>query len=125
MNRRNQQRFNAKPLRRQSRRRVADRVGPSPANEISGFDGLSPSDVALIQKGFNPAMATAKDGKPTRFLRMPEVERRTGYGRRHIYRMIAEGQFPKSRRRSHRIAVWYETEVEAWQLERIVADLLS
>lgn len=66
-----------------------------------------------------------RDGKPPRFLRMPEVEKRTGLGKRHIYRLIAAGDFPKQHRHSHRVAVWYETEIDEWQLDRIVADLLA
>jgi prophage regulatory protein len=51
-----------------------------------------------------------------RFLRRPEVERITGLRTTAIYKLIAEGLFPKSRRYiGARGVFWLEHEVVAWQ----------
>lgn len=104
---------------------MADREGVPLANENRHLQRLSGPGAALIDKGVFPALAKPRDGRPPRFMRMTEVCRRTGYGPRQIYRMIAEGRFPKGHRQSHKVAVWYETDVDAWQTERMIADLLS
>ena len=64
-----------------------------------------------------------------RLIRLPEVLRRTGYGRTSIYRKMSEGTFPKclklsgpskdpSKFDSSAIA-WIEEEVEKWVEDRI------
>lgn len=104
---------------------MADREGVPLARQNKDLGGLSVPDAALTVKGVFPALAKGRDGGPPRFLRLPEVCCRTGYSGRQIYRMIAEGRFPKGYRRSHKVAVWYESDVDKWQLDRMVEDLLS
>ncbi|MDP5210025.1 AlpA family transcriptional regulator [Microbulbifer sp. 2205BS26-8] len=51
---------------------------------------------------------------PRRILRLPEVERLTGYKRSSIYRMAKEGQFPQQKRIGPRAVGWDSQEVETW-----------
>ena len=65
----------------------------------------------------------------TRFIRLPEVLTRTGYGRTSIYRKMEEGSFPRSIKLGgpledpeafdSRAIAWIEDEVEQWIESRI------
>ena len=60
----------------------------------------------------------------TRFIRLPEVLNRTGYGRTSIYRKMEEGTFPRSVKLGgpledpeafdSRAVAWIEDEVDQW-----------
>ena len=64
-----------------------------------------------------------------RFIRLPEVLSRTGYGRTSIYRKMEDGSFPKSIKLGgplenpsafdSRAIAWIEDEVEQWMATRI------
>ena len=64
-----------------------------------------------------------------RFIRLPEVLSRTGYGRTTIYRKMEDGSFPSSvklggppidpRVFDSRAVAWIEDEVEQWIESRI------
>ena len=64
-----------------------------------------------------------------RFIRLPEVLSRTGYGRTTIYRKMEDGSFPKSLKLGgppidpnvfdSRAIAWIEDEVEQWMESRI------
>ena len=64
-----------------------------------------------------------------RFIRLPEVKRRTGYGRTSIYRKMKDGSFPKSIKLGGppiapsefdcRAVAWIEDEVDQWIESRI------
>ena len=64
-----------------------------------------------------------------RFIRLPEVLSRTGYGRTSIYRKMEEGSFPRSVKLGGpledsnafdcRAVAWIEDEVEQWIEYRI------
>ena len=64
-----------------------------------------------------------------RFIRLPEVLSRTGYGRTTIYRKMEDGDFPKSVKLGgppkdpnafdSRAIAWIEDEVEQWMESRI------
>ena len=64
-----------------------------------------------------------------RFIRLPEVLSRTGYGRTSIYRKMEDGSFPKSLKLGgppkdpsvfdSRGVAWIEDEVEQWIESRI------
>ena len=56
---------------------------------------------------------------PTRFLRLPEVQARTGLSRSTIYVRLAQGLFPRPVSIGSRAVGWIETEIEAWMRERI------
>ena len=61
-----------------------------------------------------------KRTKPgTRFLRISEVEARTGLSRSTIYEWSADGRFPPPVRLSDRAVRWVEAEVEAWMTDRV------
>lgn len=49
-----------------------------------------------------------------RLLRLVEVRRLTGLSKTTIYRLAAEGRFPKPMRLGWRIAAWSAAEVDAW-----------
>ncbi len=65
-----------------------------------------------------------------RFIRLPEVLTRTGYGRTTIYRKMEDGSFPSSVKLDgrppknpeafdSRAIAWIEDEVEQWMATRI------
>ena len=64
-----------------------------------------------------------------RFIRLPEVLSRTGYGRTTIYRKMEDGSFPRSLKLDgppkdpeafdSRAVAWIEDEVEQWIESRI------
>ena len=71
---------------------------------------------------------TRTNTKP-RLIRLPEVLRRTGYGRTSIYRKMSEGTFPKCLKLGSpykdptkfdcRAIAWIEDEVDQWVISRI------
>ena len=56
---------------------------------------------------------------PTRFLRLPEVQGRTGLSRSTIYVRLAQGRFPRPVSLGARAVGWVEAEVDGWIRERI------
>jgi prophage regulatory protein len=48
------------------------------------------------------------------FLRLPQIMEQTAMSRSEIYSQIQAGKFPKQYRRSHKITVWFKSEVDAW-----------
>ena len=64
-----------------------------------------------------------------RFIRLPEVLNRTGFGRTSIYRKMEEGSFPRSVKLGgpledpevfdSRAIAWIEYEVDQWMESRI------
>ena len=58
-------------------------------------------------------------GNPKKFLRLPDVMDRTGYGRSTIYEMIGAGKFPAPVHLGPRAVAWLESEVETWMQDRI------
>ena len=74
--------------------------------------------------------SNSKINKPKlRFIRLPEVLTRTGYGRTTIYRKMEDGSFPRSVKLGgppidpnvfdSRAIAWIEDEVEQWIESRI------
>ncbi len=69
------------------------------------------------------------NGPKHRFIRLPEVMSRTGYGRTSIYRKMEDGSFPKSLKLGgppkdpnefdSRAIAWIEEEVDQWVESRI------
>jgi prophage regulatory protein len=55
----------------------------------------------------------------TNFIRRREVHRRTSLSDAQIYRLEAEGKFPKRVKLSQRAVGWIESEVDAWIEARI------
>ena len=49
-----------------------------------------------------------------RFLRLPEVVRKTGLSRSELYRRVKVQKFPKSIRIGARMVAWLESDVDRW-----------
>lgn len=47
-------------------------------------------------------------------IRLPEVQRRTGYSKAWIYRLISEGRFPASVKIGTRAIAFVESEIDEW-----------
>jgi len=62
-----------------------------------------------------------KPKKPTRILRLREVERRTGRSRSNIYALAAQGRFPKPVKLGPGASGWIEEEIEEHISELIAA----
>ena len=60
-------------------------------------------------------------GPPTRFLRMSQVQARTGLSRTTIRRWVKQGLFPPPIRLGERVLGWIEAEVDQWIRDRIAA----
>ena len=56
---------------------------------------------------------------PIRFLRLPEVQQRTGLSRSTIYVRLSQGRFPQPVSLGARAVGWIESEIEEWMRERI------
>jgi prophage regulatory protein len=54
-----------------------------------------------------------------RIMRLKEVMDTTGLGRSYIYKLIADGVFPKPVPLGARATGWVSDEVESWILERL------
>ena len=50
----------------------------------------------------------------TRLIRLPEVLKRTGFGKAWIYRLISEGRFPAPVKIGVRVVAFVESEVDEW-----------
>ncbi|ERT11895.1 AlpA family transcriptional regulator [Photorhabdus temperata] len=53
------------------------------------------------------------------FIRLPEVQRRTGYSKAWIYRLIADDKFPKQVKIGTRSVAFVESEIDSWIDQRI------
>jgi prophage regulatory protein len=53
-------------------------------------------------------------------IRLPEVQRRTGYSKAWIYRLLKESRFPKSVKIGSRAIAFVESEIDEWINQRIV-----
>lgn len=56
-------------------------------------------------------------------LRLPEVMEATGLGKTTIYRLMANGQFPKQIKLSQMVVAWPESVISEWLEERRKASL--
>ncbi|BET96579.1 helix-turn-helix transcriptional regulator [Xenorhabdus taiwanensis] len=62
-----------------------------------------------------PTMTTSKES----LIRLPEVQRRTGYSKAWIYRLIKEEKFPKQVKIGPRSVAFVESEIDGWVDQRI------
>ncbi|OTA14385.1 dipicolinate synthase [Xenorhabdus vietnamensis] len=62
-----------------------------------------------------PTMTTSKES----LIRLPEVQRRTGYSKAWIYRLIKEDKFPKQVKIGPRSVAFVESEIDGWVDQRI------
>lgn len=72
-----------------------------------GADLIKPDTGRPI--GVLPAMQ-----QDERIIRLKTVLARTGLSRSTVYRMIANGSFPRQRRIGIQATGWYQSEVEEW-----------
>ncbi|MEI4264298.1 AlpA family phage regulatory protein [Roseovarius sp. D0-M9] len=56
-----------------------------------------------------------------RMLRRHEVEHQTGFSRAHIYRLMAQDEFPRPYRLSARAVGWKQSEISNWLVSRNTA----
>lgn len=54
-------------------------------------------------------------------LRLPEVERRTGLRRAHLYQLVRSGRFPRPLKIGDRASAWRASEIVAWIASRVAA----
>ncbi|MBD1229010.1 helix-turn-helix transcriptional regulator [Xenorhabdus griffiniae] len=52
-------------------------------------------------------------------IRLPEVQRRTGYSKAWIYKLIRNGEFPKQVKLGSRSVAFIESEIDNWIAKRI------
>jgi len=64
-------------------------------------------------------VATGKSERPTRLIRIREVQHRVGLGRSTIYRWMAQGKFPKPVQIGSYSVAWKENDIEQWISRRI------
>lgn len=62
-----------------------------------------------------PTVTTLKEN----LIRLPEVQRRTGYGKAWVYVLIARNKFPKPVKIGTRSIAFVESEVDAWVANKI------
>ncbi|MEX0447647.1 helix-turn-helix transcriptional regulator [Xenorhabdus sp. SGI246] len=62
-----------------------------------------------------PTITTSKES----LIRLPEVQRRTGYSKAWIYRLIKEDKFPKQVKIGPRSVAFVESEIDSWVDQRI------
>ncbi|CDH00517.1 AlpA family transcriptional regulator [Xenorhabdus bovienii] len=62
-----------------------------------------------------PTITTPKES----LIRLPEVQRRTGYSKAWIYRLIKEDKFPKQVKIGPRSVAFVESEIDGWVDQRI------
>lgn len=56
-----------------------------------------------------------------RFMRLSEVCRRVGLPKSTLYKLMADGDFPRQVKPTPRTSAWLEEEIDGWQMERIAA----
>ncbi|MCP9269647.1 AlpA family transcriptional regulator [Xenorhabdus sp. XENO-1] len=61
----------------------------------------------------------------TNFIRLPEVQRRTGYSKAWIYKLISGGEFPKQVKIGSRSVAFIEAEIDNWIAQRIAASRVA
>ncbi len=54
-----------------------------------------------------------------KFLKLAEVQAATGLSKSTVYRLGAQGKFPKPVKLDERASAWIEAEIEEWQRRRI------
>ncbi|WIJ48711.1 helix-turn-helix transcriptional regulator [Enterobacter roggenkampii] len=59
--------------------------------------------------------------KHPKLIRLPEVKRRTGFGKTWIYTLIRAGKFPKQVKTGLRSIAFIESEIDEW-IYKIISD---
>ena len=58
-----------------------------------------------------------------KFLRIGDLQEKIGLSRSQIYKLIADGDFPKQNKIGERISVWEGSKVEEWMVLKINLDV--
>ncbi|WP_421505010.1 helix-turn-helix transcriptional regulator [Erwinia rhapontici] len=66
-------------------------------------------------------MVQNKTDKHPKLIRLPEVIRKTGFGKTWIYTLIKAGRFPSQVKTGLRSIAFIESEIDAW-IEKIISD---
>lgn len=59
-------------------------------------------------------MTPGEPERPTRLIRIREVQHRVGLGRSTIYRWMAQGKFPKPLQLGGYSVAWLEDDIDEW-----------
>ena len=59
------------------------------------------------------------DTTTNRFLRLPDVIAQSGLSRSSIYKLMAEGLFPRNKKLGDRISVWLSSDIDNWKQSQI------
>ena len=54
-----------------------------------------------------------------KFLRISDLKEKVRLSRSQIYKLIADGDFPKQGKLGERISVWSESEIEEWMRRKV------
>ncbi len=54
-----------------------------------------------------------------RFVRLPEVMRMSGLSKPSVYRLMAEGEFPRPVKIGLRSVAWPKSDIDQWMAERL------
>lgn len=57
-----------------------------------------------------------------RFIRLPEVMRRTGLSKITVYRMELGGRFPRRRKIGTHAVAWVQAEIDEWCAKRVAGE---
>ena len=90
-----------------------------PSRRGRGHGSLSRARRTRRRKAMNEQPNEQRTTPPTRFLRLPDVQARTGLSRSTIYVRLGEGRFPRAVSLGSRAVGWIEAEVDEWIRERI------
>ena len=97
----------------------------SEADAASTFGAAQPDNIKAICDQVSPDAplpaqphSGGTKGRTGSFLRLPEVEARTGLRKSRIYELEKNGEFPKRFELGPRSVAWLEDEIEQWQLGR-------
>lgn len=64
------------------------------------------------------AESPAASASDRRILRRPEVEKKIGFKRAHLYNLMKQGKFPRAVRLGVRAVGWDSAEVDQWLANR-------
>ena len=62
---------------------------------------------------------TQRNGEANEVSTIKQVKERVGLGRTSIYKLVAEGKFPKPVHILGRNVAWVDSEVDEWMMDRI------
>ena len=79
------------------------------------------SGTRTLMIGPNETTSTPGDTMKENLMRLPEVMKRTGFGRSQIYRLVNQKEFPNQIRLGSSAVAWLESEIETWIEKKIKA----